>query len=85
MPPNSVASPICAESGFKPTSTAVVTPSNVNIAWIPMTIKKYPVAQVIILFDNPQIPIKPAKIGAKTIPKKTNSKKNSNGAKTRLI
>ena len=46
-----------------------------------MTIKKYPVAQVIILFDNPQIPIKPAKIGAKTIPKKTNSKKNSNGAK----
>ena len=39
-PPNNVASPIWAERGFKPTSTAEVTPSNVNIAWIPIIIKK---------------------------------------------
>ena len=39
-PPNNVASPIWADRGFKPTSTAEVTPSNVNIAWIPIIIKK---------------------------------------------
>ena len=38
-----------------------------------------------ILLDTPQIPIKPTRTGAKTIPKNINSKKNSNGASTKFI
>ncbi len=39
-PPYSVASPICAGRGCRPTSTASVIPSKVSIAWIPTTIRK---------------------------------------------
>ena len=40
--------------------------SKVSNAWIPIITRKYPTAQVIGLLESPQIPINPAKIGAKT-------------------
>ena len=79
-PPYRVASPIWAGSGCSPTSTASVIPSKVNMAWIPTTIRKYPTAQVIILLERPHMPIRPARIGANTMPRKIISKMNMNGS-----